>query len=466
MFPQLSETNPSTSLSAIEDFERERGLSLPSLYKEFLLASNGGRPEAPVFPIEGMPLNPFGSIQFFFGINNRRWPVYDLAKTNDFYAGGRIPAGIVFIAGTGMGDYVCLDLRNGTFFDVLARRPKVKTKALLKSLDKRLVLGTLARFLLVPRGGPWPLEAARGDRARADGSEDANRENVHYHYDLSNAFYALFLDPEMVYTCAYFTDWNNDLATAQRDKLDITCRKLRLQSGEKFLDIGCGWGALIVRAAKQYGARATGVTLSRNQYEFASKWIRDEGLEGRCEVRLQDYRDVPGEAVFDKIASVGMFEHVGLRHLKAYFAKIRSLLAEGGLVLNHGITATDPDSRWVGMGAGEFVNRYVFPQGELPHLSVVLRETASAGLEVADVESLRRHYARTCLEWARRLEQSREQAIAAAGDKRYRIWQVYLAGCAHGFEHEWMNIYQVLARKEGRASNPLPLTRDYMYRSE
>jgi len=292
-----------------------------------------------------------------------------------------------------------------------------------------------------------------------------DRKAIEYHYDVSNDFYSLWLGRSMVYSCAYFRSETDSLDTAQEQKLDHILGKLMLRPDERFLDIGCGWGALIVRAAKQYGARATGVTLSRNQYEFASKWIRDEGLEGRCEVRLQDYRDVPGEAVFDKIASVGMFEHVGLRHLKAYFSKIRSLLAEGGLVLNHGITATDPDSRWVGMGAGEFVNRYVFPQGELPHLSVVLRETASAGLEVADVESLRRHYARTCLEWARRLEQSREQAIAAAGDKRYRIWQVYLAGCAHGFEHEWMNIYQVLARKEGGASNPLPLTRDYLYRS-
>jgi len=293
-----------------------------------------------------------------------------------------------------------------------------------------------------------------------------DRKAIEYHYDVSNDFYSLWLGRSMVYSCAYFRSETDSLETAQEQKLDHILKKLMLRPGERLLDIGCGWGALIVRAAKKYGVHATGVTLSRNQYEYASKRIQEEGLEGRCEVRLQDYRDVPGEGVFDKIASVGMFEHVGLRHLKAYFAKIRSLLAEGGLVLNHGITATDPDSRWVGMGAGEFVNRYVFPQGELPHLSVVLRETASAGLEVADIESLRRHYARTCLEWARRLEQSREQAIAAAGDKRYRIWQVYLAGCAHGFEHEWMNIYQMLARKEGGASNPLPLTRDYMYRPE
>jgi len=292
-----------------------------------------------------------------------------------------------------------------------------------------------------------------------------DRQAIEYHYDVSNDFYSLWLGRSMVYSCAYFRNETDSLDTAQEQKLDHILGKLMLRPDERFLDIGCGWGALILHAAKKYGARATGVTLSRNQYEFASKRIRDEGLEGRCEVHLQDYRDVPGEGVFDKIASVGMFEHVGLRHLKAYFEKIRGLLADGGLAPNHGITATDPDSRWVGLGAGEFVSRYVFPHGELPHLSVVLRETASAGLEVADVESLRRHYARTCLEWAKRLEQSREGAIAAAGDKRYRIWQIYLAGCAHGFEHEWMNIYQVLARKEGGASNPLPLTRDYMYRA-
>lgn len=305
----------------------------------------------------------------------------------------------------------------------------------------------------------------KGLRQFARHSRKRDSEAIRYHYDVSNDFYSLWLDRSMVYSCAYYRNETDSLEVAQEQKLDHILGKLMLKPGERFLDIGCGWGALILRAVKKYGARATGITLSRNQHEFVLQRIREEGLEGRCEVRLQDYRDVPGEGVFDKIASVGMFEHVGLDNLQDYFSKIHSLLGDGGLVMNHGITSTDPDSRWVGLGASEFIDRYVFPRGELPHLSLVLREMGHAGLEIADVESLRRHYARTCMEWEKRLEQHRERAIAAAGEKRYRIWLLYLAGCAHGFDHEWINVYQVLACKSGDAMNPLPLTRDFLYRS-
>jgi cyclopropane-fatty-acyl-phospholipid synthase len=377
-----------------------------------------------------------------------------------------------------------LELWNGRAFD-LASQPKVKIgvprpSALrflvspdLMKLGQAYVEGTLrveGPILEVFRVAEG-LARAAASRGRSGlrrfwhHTRRRDREAIRYHYDVSDDFYSLWLDRNMVYSCAYFRSETDSLDAAQEHKLDHILNKLMLQPGERFLDIGCGWGALVLRAAKKYGVRATGITLSRNQYEFASRRIREEGLEDRCEVRLEDYRDVPGEGVFDKIASVGMFEHVGLRHLKAYFAKIRSLLADRGLVLNHGITSSDPDSRSVGMGAGEFVHRYVFPHGELPHLSLALREMARAGLEVTDAESLRRHYARTCTEWARRLERNRAQAIVLAGEKRYRIWQIYLAGCAHGFQNEWMNVYQVLARKEGETSNPLPLTRDYMYRA-
>ena len=295
-------------------------------------------------------------------------------------------------------------------------------------------------------------------------SQGRDRRAVEYHYDVSNDFYSLFLDRSMVYSCAYYRNEGDSLDTAQQQKLDHILNKLLLKAGERFLDIGCGWGALIMRAAADYGAFATGITLSRNQFEHASERIRAAGLQDRCAVAYCDYRDLSGAGIFDKIASVGMFEHVGLKNLPEYFGKVRSLLTDEGLVLNHGITTSDPGSRWAGLGAGEFIDRYVFPQGELPHLALVLKEMSAAGMEVTDVESMRLHYARTCHEWANRLEANRGPATAIAGAKRLRIWQIYLAGCAYGFAQGWMNIYQVLACKTTNAArNPLPLTREYMY---
>ena len=289
-------------------------------------------------------------------------------------------------------------------------------------------------------------------------------EAIRYHYDVSNDFYALWLDREMVYSCAYFKTGDEDIHVAQAQKLDHICRKLRLQPGERFLDIGCGWGALVRWAAKHYGVDATGITLSRNQHELANERIRAAGLESRCRVLLQDYRDVPGEGVYDKIASVGMFEHVGLKNLPLYFGAIWSLLKDGGVVMNHGITAIDPESRAVGLGAGEFIHRYVFPHGELPHISLALREMASAGLEVMDVETLRLHYAKTLWLWSSRLEERLEEARKHTEDKHLRIWRTYLAGCAHAFESRWTTIHQVLAVKSlDPRAQPLPLTREYLY---
>jgi len=295
-------------------------------------------------------------------------------------------------------------------------------------------------------------------------SRRLDREAIEYHYDVSDAFYALFLGESMVYSCAYYKNETDDLGAAQNQKLDHILNKLRIKPGERLLDIGCGWGALILRAVQKYGAIATGITLSKNQFEFARQRISQAGLEDRCRVLLCDYRDLDEANAYDKIASVGMFEHVGLKNLPVYFSKVHALLKEEGLVLNHGITTSDIESGWVGLGAGDFIDRYVFPNGELPHIALALKEMSAVGLEVLDVESLRRHYAKTCEAWSDQLESNRAAAVAIAGGRRYRIWQIYLAGCAYGFSRGWMNLYQVLCSKSDNLHLPSqPLTRDYMY---
>lgn len=357
-----------------------------------------------------------------------------------------------------------VDIRNGSIFDLVARRPKVRTKAFLRNLDKRLVLATGARFLTVSRGGPWPLAGVRGDRARADGTEGANKANVGYHYDVSNAFYALFLDPGMVYTCAYFTMPGNDLATAQRDKLDMICRKLRLKSGERFLDIGCGWGALLCHAAEHFGVRAHGVTLSEEQYAYAQERVKRSGLNDRVTIELRDYTHVEGP--FDKIASIGMFEQVGLANHGAYFATINRLLGPGGLYLHHAIARpAKRDERRFRRRPPEYTAliRYIFPGGELDHLGMSIANLQRHGFEVHDVEGWREHYARTCRLWHDRLFANREPAEREVGSVTTRLWLAYLAGCSIAFERNTVGIYQTLASKRVRGPSGLPLTRADLY---
>jgi cyclopropane-fatty-acyl-phospholipid synthase len=292
-------------------------------------------------------------------------------------------------------------------------------------------------------------------------SKASDKKSIQYHYDVSNEFYQLWLDPNMVYSCAYFENGDEDLATAQLKKIDHILTKVRLQPGQTLLDIGCGWGALVIRAAQKFGARCVGVTLSQNQFDLATERVKEAGLADQVEIRLQDYRDVGGQ--FDRITSVGMFEHVGRKNLPAYFAQVRKLLADDGVVMNHGITSTDSGSGDVSYGGGDFIDKYVFPNGELPHIGLALQTMQQGGLEAFDVENLRRHYARTLRFWSDSYEANSARARELTSEETFRIWRVYLAGCAYAFENDDVAIYQVVAHKAGRQANTLPWSRRYIY---
>lgn len=293
-------------------------------------------------------------------------------------------------------------------------------------------------------------------------SKARNRQAIAFHYDVSNDFYRTWLDEQMVYSCAYFEDADDGLDQAQRDKLDHICRKLRLKPGERLLDIGCGWGALIRWAATHYGASAHGITLSRNQYEHCLRAIAEQGLQGRVSVELKDYRDMAGDAIFDKIVSVGMFEHVGIKNFPGYFGMVQRLLKPGGLFLNHGIT--HDSEGWRRSVSTAFINRYVFPDGELDTVSNVQRAMERSGFEILDVEALRPHYALTLRHWVKRLENRRDEALQCVSESTYRIWRLYMAACALSFEEGGIGVYQILAGRRARGSSPVPLTRRDVYR--
>jgi cyclopropane-fatty-acyl-phospholipid synthase len=291
-------------------------------------------------------------------------------------------------------------------------------------------------------------------------SKDRDRQAISYHYDLPPEFYALFLDRKMIYSCAYFESQDDDLDTAQEHKLDYLCRKLRLKPGERLLDIGCGWGGLVLHAATRYGVNALGITLSTAQADYAGERIREAGVEDRCRVELCDYRERGGTDSFDKIVSVGMVEHVGEAKLPEYFSQAWHLLRPGGVFLNHGIAQSAVYHR----SGPSFIDKYVFPDGDLVPINTMLGFAEKTGFEVRDVESLREHYVLTLHHWVKRLEAHAEQASRITDQVTYRIWRLYMAGTAHSFAAGRTNVYQSLLAKPVRGRTNLPLTRDDWYR--
>ena len=288
---------------------------------------------------------------------------------------------------------------------------------------------------------------------------------IKHHYDVGNEFYSLWLDEHLAYSCAYFPTGKEDLNRAQEAKFDLICRKLRLQPGESLLDIGCGWGGLIRYAVRNYGVTALGITISEAQAALARDRISLEGLQDRCVVETRDYRDLPSTGSFDKVVSVGMFEHVGRSKLKDYFAVAANLVRPGGLFLNHGIISLDDARSPHGKaapprrlrGKGRFINRYVFPDGELVPLATAISAGECAGLETRDVESLREHYTETLRHWVRRLEQHSNEARDLVGETRYRVWRLYMAASAYAFDTARIGVVQMLFARpatDGHCEHP------------
>jgi len=355
----------------------------------------------------------------------------------------------------------------GDFFAALSLKDHLQSIRISPRDRLGAVVAALRLRALNRAGGGAGLQGGAqlglGHTVKAHSKAD-NSEAIRYHYDVSNDFYALWLDRAMVYSCAYFEDTDKDLDQAQQAKLDHICRKLRLAPGDRFLDIGCGWGALVIHAAQRYGVTAHGITLSRQQLELAQQRIARAGLQGRVSVELKDYRDLAGDALYDKVASIGMFEHVGLKNLPLYFSTVHRLLKPAGLFLNHGIT--HEAEGWSRNLSTEFINRYVFPDGELDTVSNIQRVMEQSRFEIADVEALRPHYALTLRRWVDRLERNHAQALQSVAESTYRVWRLYMTACALEFESGGIGIYQVLASKRAAGKPPLPLTRRDLYSAE
>ena len=335
----------------------------------------------------------------------------------------------------------------------------------------------IPKLLTLPRADEPPaLDASRYTRSLRLLTPKARRSSaseIRFHYDVGNDFYALWLDPRMLYTCGYYKSQSDDLATAQINKLNHICRKLRLQPGERMLDIGCGWGGLVIHAVENYGVIATGITLSAAQAEWAQKKISEKGLGDRCRVEVMDFRDLPANAHFEKISSVGVTEHIPEDQQPAYFARAFRALEPRGLFLNHCEVSTraarrtnsivERFNRWL-WKRDQFIDKYVFPDAKLVPLASVIRSADSVGFEVRDVESLREHYTMTLRAWVRALERNEAAAIKLVGERTYRVWRLYMSAGAFGFRSASLNIVQTLLSKpDANGAAKIPLTREDIY---
>ncbi len=326
-------------------------------------------------------------------------------------------------------------------------------------LGQNWSLSDRLRFMWRQLVSPHPsTKGPSPDRKGTRHSPPRDFSVVRFHYDLPAEFYQLWLDRRMVYSCAYFARGDDDLDEAQFGKLDYICRKLRLQPGDRVLDIGCGWGGFALYAAQYYGVSIVGITLSLRQAEIARKRIAAAGLTQQCTIGVADYRDLADQEIFDKIVSVGMVEHVGRSQLHVYFHQVHRLLKPGGVFLNHGIATGDGDAR-----LGPFADRYVFPDAEVIPLHQVVTAAEEQEWEVRDVECLREHYALTLVHWVRRLEKEHRRAADLVGETTYRVWRLYLAASAHWFRQGRLNVYQVLCAKPIGGRSGLPLTREDWY---
>ena len=348
-----------------------------------------------------------------------------------------------------------------------ALKTRQSNRERLKQVSKTMLAKRTLPFLFAKTDSAELSEGFRDDMVGRDESKRKNSDYIQFHYDVGNEFYKLFLGSEMMYTCAYFRDWSNSLDQAQHDKLEMICRKLRLEPGDRMLDIGCGWGGLICYAAQHFGVKAHGITLSQQQYEYTKEKIDQLGLTGQVTVEICDYADHQGS--YDKISSIGMSEHIGVANYPRYFGKINSMLRDRGVMLNHAIARSAKTSKRFSTRIRperKFLLKYIFPGSELIPVGMTTDFMEQNGFEVHDVESWREHYALTTRFWCKNLSANRERAIELVGPERYRLWVAYLAGASGGFTAGSIKIYQVVASKKGaKGVSGMPPTRAHLYRA-